>query len=74
MVGLSGAKICGASEWCNQLMMMKEMYSGFETLKVCTRYNYKGKKLPIFLITLSRKCNSLPKFKGWKQDLTGMTT
>jgi adenylosuccinate synthase len=51
-----------------------DVLSGFETLKVCTEYNYKGKNIAHFLITLSRKCNSTQEFKGWKQDLTGMTT
>jgi adenylosuccinate synthase len=38
-----------------QLMMMKVMFSGFETLKVCTDYNYKGEKILISHITLSQK-------------------
>jgi adenylosuccinate synthase len=37
-----------------QLMMMKvTLLSGFETLKVCTDYNYKGEKISHSHITLS---------------------
>jgi hypothetical protein len=56
MVGLSSAKICGASEWCNPTNDDEgDVLSGFETLKVCTGTTIKGKILPIFLITLSPK-------------------
>jgi adenylosuccinate synthase len=59
-----------------QLRWRGDVLSGFETLKVCTEYNYKGEKNCSFpLQHWARKCNScLPDFKGWKQDLTGMTT
>jgi adenylosuccinate synthase len=60
-----------------QLMMMKgDVLSGFETLKVCTEYNYKGEKISHFPYNIEPE-NVTPiyqDFKGWKQDLTGMTT
>ncbi|HTG65732.1 MAG TPA: adenylosuccinate synthetase, partial [Flavobacterium sp.] len=60
-----------------QLMMMKgDVLSGFDTLKVCTEYNYKGKNIAHFPYNVEEE-NVSPiykEFKGWKQDLTGMTT
>jgi len=60
-----------------QLMMMKgDVLSGFETLKVCTAYNYKGKIISHFPYNIEEE-NVTPiytEFKGWKADLTGMTT
>jgi adenylosuccinate synthase len=50
--------------------------SGFETLKVCTGYNYKGKIITHFPYSIEPE-NVTPvytEFKGWKADLTGMTT
>jgi adenylosuccinate synthase len=39
-----------------QLMMMKgDVLSGFETLKVCTGYNYKGKNQLIYHTILKKK-------------------
>ncbi|MFA9190301.1 adenylosuccinate synthase [Flavobacterium sp. FZUC8N2.13] len=60
-----------------QLMMMKgDVLSGFDTLKICTEYNYKGKNIAHFPYNVEEE-NVTPiykEFKGWKQDLTGMTT
>lgn len=60
-----------------QLMMMKgDVLSGFETLKVCTEYNYKGENISHFPYNIEPE-NVTPvykEFKGWKQDLTGLTT
>jgi adenylosuccinate synthase len=60
-----------------QLMMMKgDVLSGFETLKVCTSYNYKGKSIHHLPYNIEPE-NVTPvytEFKGWKADLTGMTT
>ncbi len=60
-----------------QLMMMKgDVLSGFETLKVCTSYNYKGKQISHLPYNIEEQ-NVLPvytEFKGWKADLTGMTS
>jgi adenylosuccinate synthase len=55
------------------MMMKGDVLSGFETLKVCTDYNYKGEN-STFLITSNRKTQFIKNFKGWKADLTGMTT
>ena len=60
-----------------QLYMMKgDVLSGFETLQVCTGYHYKGQvinHLP-YNIEPENVTPILTKMKGWKADLTGMTT
>jgi len=60
-----------------QLMMMKgDVLSGFETLKVCTSYNYKGKEITHFPYNVEEH-NVQPiytELKGWKEDLTSMTS
>ena len=60
-----------------QLMMMKgDVLSGFETLKVATAYNYKGEVIQHLPYNIEEE-NVTPiytEFKGWKQDLTGLTT
>lgn len=60
-----------------QLMMMKgDVLSGFETLKVCTGYNYRGEVIHHLPYNIEEE-NVTPiytEFKGWKQDLTGLTT
>ena len=59
-----------------QLMMMKgDVLSGFETLKVCVAYQYKGEKIDHLPYNIDPE-NVTPiykEFKGWKADLTGMT-
>lgn len=59
-----------------QLIMMKgDVLSGFETLKVCTAYNYKGEiihHLP-FNIEAENVTPIYTEMKGWHADLTGMT-
>ena len=58
-----------------QLMMMKgDVLSGFETLKVCTAYNYKGKIITHLPYNIEEK-NVTPiykEFTGWSEDLTKM--
>jgi adenylosuccinate synthase len=60
-----------------QLMMMKgDVLSGFDTLKVCTAYNYKGEVIHHLPYNIEEE-NVKPiytEFKGWQADLTGMTT
>lgn len=60
-----------------QLMMMKgDVLSGFETLKVCTAYNYKGKVIQHLPYNIEEE-NVTPiytEYKGWKADLTGLTS
>jgi len=60
-----------------QLMMMKgDVLSGFETLKVCTGYEYNGKIINHLPYTIEEE-NVTPvytTFKGWQADLTGMTS
>ena len=59
-----------------RLMMMKaDVLSGFDSIKVCTGYHYKGEKITHLPYTL--EAEHLPpiytEFKGWKEDLTGMS-
>ncbi len=60
-----------------QLMMMKaDVLSGFETLKVCTAYNYRGQQISHMPYNIEPE-NLTPiyrEFKGWQADLTGMST
>ncbi len=60
-----------------QLMMMKgDVLSGFDTLKVATAYNYKGQQIDHLPYNIEPE-NVTPvykEFKGWKADLTGMST
>ena len=60
-----------------QLMMMKgDVLSGFKTLKACTSYNYKGEEITHFPYNIEEH-NVQPnytEFKGWKEDLTSMTS
>ena len=60
-----------------QLYMMKgDVLSGFDTLKVCTAYEYKGQKIDHLPYNIEPE-NVSPLFvemKGWAADLTGMTT
>jgi adenylosuccinate synthase len=59
-----------------QLMMMKaDVLSGFETLKVCTSYKYKGQEISHLPYNIEPE-NVEPiysDFKGWSQDLTEMS-
>ena len=60
-----------------QLMMMKgDVLSGFETLKVCTAYDYKSEVIFHLPYNIEEE-NVRPiytEFKGWKADITGLTT
>ncbi len=59
-----------------QLIMMKaDVLSGFDTIKVCTAYNYRGQEITHFPYNIEAE-NVTPiykHFEGWNQDLTGMT-
>lgn len=59
-----------------ELMMMKaDILSGFETLQVCTHYNYQGKKIDYLPYDCSPELLSpiYTSMKGWNQDLTGLS-
>ncbi|GLB49899.1 adenylosuccinate synthase [Neptunitalea lumnitzerae] len=60
-----------------QLMMMKsDVLSGFETLKVCTAYKYKGETIDHLPYNIEEE-NVTPiytELKGWNADLTKMTS
>ncbi len=59
-----------------QLMMMKgDVLSGFETIKICTAYNYNGETITHLPYNIEPQ-NLEPiytEMKGWKEDLTQMT-
>ena len=59
-----------------QLMMMKgDVLSGFDKLKVCTSYNYKGETINHLPYNIEEE-NITPiytELEGWKEDLTKMT-
>ena len=60
-----------------QLMMMKaDVLSGFSTIKVCTSYNYKGEEISHLPYNIQEENVSVnyTEFKGWKADLTKMTS
>ncbi len=58
-----------------QLMMMKaDVLSGFDTLEVCTKYNYKGEEISHFPYNIEEH-NVTPIYETvpcWKEDLTEM--
>ena len=58
-----------------ELIMMKaDVLSDFETIKVCTHYNYQGKKIDYLPYDYSLELLS-PVYidlKGWHKDLTGL--
>ncbi len=59
-----------------QLMMMKgDVLSGFDTLKIATSYNYKGKEITHLPYNIEPENVSVnyTEFKGWQADLTKMT-
>jgi adenylosuccinate synthase len=60
-----------------QLYMMKgDVLSGFDTLKVCTAYKYKGQEIDHLPYNIEPE-NVTPVYvekKGWAADLTGMTS
>ncbi|MFY9311494.1 MAG: adenylosuccinate synthase [Bacteroidia bacterium] len=60
-----------------ELMMMKaDILSGFETIKVCTHYNYQGKQIDYLPYEYSPELLSpvYKDLKGWNQDLTGLNS
>ncbi|MEM8506345.1 MAG: adenylosuccinate synthase [Bacteroidota bacterium] len=60
-----------------ELMMMKaDVLSGFDTIKVCTAYQYKGERIQHLPYTLDEASVSpvYTELKGWKKDLTQMTS
>lgn len=60
-----------------QLMMMKaDVLSIFETINVCTHYNYQGKQidhLP-YDVNTDQVSPVYTELKGWNKDLTGLTS
>ncbi|MEQ3656129.1 MAG: adenylosuccinate synthase [Dokdonia sp.] len=59
-----------------QLMMMKgDVLSGFDTLKVCTAYKYKGQEITHLPYNIEPENVEViyTEMKGWSEDLTTMT-
>ncbi|HER39896.1 MAG TPA: adenylosuccinate synthase [Salinimicrobium catena] len=60
-----------------QLIMMKaDVLSGFETLKVCTAYNYRGEEITHLPFNIEAE-NVTPVYKhfnGWKEDITKISS
>ncbi len=59
-----------------QLMMMKgDVLSGFDTLKVCTAYKYKGENIEHLPYNIEPENVEVvyKEMAGWSEDLTGMT-
>lgn len=59
-----------------QLMMMKgDVLSGFEVLKACTSYHYKGDDIFHFPYNIEEENVKVnyTEFEGWKEDLTQMS-
>jgi adenylosuccinate synthase len=57
-------------------MMKGDVLSGFEELKVCTAYNYKGEEISHLPYNIEAE-NVTPVYttvKGWKEDLTKMSS
>ncbi len=61
----------------SQLIIMKgDVLSNFDTIKVCTSYNYNGKEISYFPYNTAAKNISVnyTEFKGWEEDLSKMTS
>ncbi|MHA7864479.1 adenylosuccinate synthase [Flagellimonas marinaquae] len=59
-----------------ELMMMKaDVLSGFETIKVCTAYKYKGEEIQHLPYNIEEEYVTpiYKEMKGWSQDLTKMS-
>ena len=55
-------------------MMKADVLSGFDTLKVCTHYEYRGEKLDFFPYNVEPE-NVKPIYEsisGWNEDLTAV--
>ncbi|MCV6631388.1 MAG: adenylosuccinate synthase [Flavobacteriaceae bacterium] len=60
-----------------ELMMMKgDVLSGFDTLKVCTAYQYKGETISHFPFDVNESSLQpvYTELDGWDKDLTNLTT
>ncbi len=58
-------------------LMLLDVLSGFEDIKVCTEYEIEGEKTTDFPASLKRLGKAKPiyqRFAGWSEDLTRITT
>lgn len=56
-------------------MMKADVLSGFDKLKVCTHYNYKGESIEHLPFDINEKYVQpiYKEFKGWSQDITAIS-
>ena len=56
-------------------MMKADVLSGFDKLKVCTNYNYKGQSIEHLPFDINEKYVQpiYKEFKGWSQDITAIS-
>jgi len=60
-----------------ELIMMKaDVLSGFKSIKVCTHYNYQGKKIDYLPYNMSTESVTpvYKELKGWNKDLQGLNS
>jgi adenylosuccinate synthase len=57
------------------MMMKADVLSGFETIKVCTAYKYKGEEIQHLPYNIEEEYVTpiYKEMKGWSQDLTKMS-
>jgi len=62
-------QINGVTKLC---MMKSDVLAGFETIKACTSYNYKGKEITHFPYSIIENDVTpiYTEFKGWQKDIT----
>src|SRR5690606_3528547 len=74
---LVALKYAGEVNGVTDLYMIKgDVLSGYDTLKVCTAYSYKDEEIDHLPYNIEAE-NVQPIYvekKGWKQDLTGLTS
>lgn len=56
--------------------MKADVLSGFDSIEICTAYELNGKEISHFPFDIAPELVKpiYKKFKGWKEDLTGMTS
>lgn len=58
-------------------LMLLDVLTGLETLKVCTAYEIRGKRVEHFPASLKDLAEAVPvyeTFEGWQEDITGIET
>lgn len=68
------AQLAGISNWA---LMLFDVLSGLDTVKICTHYELDGKIIDTPPSTISRLTRCKPVYielPGWKEDISGMTS